>query len=93
MQGPGQLVRRAEDILTDPQLKWLNAVIEQDHPAVGRRLYPNVPFRLPQSPCRQSTRAPLLGEHTREICRDLLGMSEEETELLKREGVLEDAAP
>ena len=90
---PAGVVCRAEDIIADPQLKWLNAVIEQDHPVVGKRMYPNVPFRLPESPCRRSTRAPLLGEHTREICRDLLGMSEQEIELLKGEGVLEDAGP
>ncbi len=90
---PAGVVCRAEDILADPQLKWINAVIEQEHPVVGRRLYPNVPFRLPGSPCRRSTRAPLLGEHTRAICRDLLGMSEQEIDILKGEGVLEDGAP
>jgi len=34
--------------------------------------------------------APLLGEHTREIAQQLLGLSLEEVEALMAEGVLED---
>jgi crotonobetainyl-CoA:carnitine CoA-transferase CaiB-like acyl-CoA transferase len=34
--------------------------------------------------------APLLGEHTREIARQRLGLSESEIEALIDEGVLED---
>ena len=88
---PAGVVSRAEDILADPQLQWSHAILELDHPVVGRRMYPNVPFRLPESPARHSTRAPLLGEHTDEICRQMLGMSDEEIGKLKKEGVLEDA--
>jgi crotonobetainyl-CoA:carnitine CoA-transferase CaiB-like acyl-CoA transferase len=40
-----------------------------------------------------SIRAPLLGEHTEEICRQLLGMSQDEMERLKLEGVLESTPP
>jgi benzylsuccinate CoA-transferase BbsF subunit len=54
-------------------------------------MYPNVPFKMPASPPRPSIRAPLLGEHTDEICRELLGMSDKEITKLKEEGVLEDA--
>jgi crotonobetainyl-CoA:carnitine CoA-transferase CaiB-like acyl-CoA transferase len=34
--------------------------------------------------------APYLGEHTREICREVLGMSDAETDALLASGVLED---
>ena len=37
--------------------------------------------------------APALGEHTREICRTLLGMSDAEIEPLVAEGALEDPPP
>lgn len=88
---PAGVVCRARDMIEDPQLKWLGAIIEQDHPVGGKRLYPNVPFKLPASPTCQSIRAPLLGEHTDEICRERLGMLDAEIHSLKKEGVLEDA--
>ena len=37
--------------------------------------------------------APQLGEHTREVCRDLLGLGDEEIERLIADGVLEDVRP
>jgi crotonobetainyl-CoA:carnitine CoA-transferase CaiB-like acyl-CoA transferase len=37
--------------------------------------------------------APQVGEHTREICRELLGMSRNEVEALIREGGLEVTPP
>ena len=39
------VVHRAVDDIEDPQLKWLDAIIELDHPVAGKRLYPNVPFK------------------------------------------------
>jgi len=83
------IVHRAIDDIEDPQLKWLNAIIELDHPVAGKRLYPNVPFKFSGAPHTHSTRAPLLGEHTYEICSDLLGMSRNEIQALSGEGVLE----
>jgi crotonobetainyl-CoA:carnitine CoA-transferase CaiB-like acyl-CoA transferase len=40
----------------------------------------------------QSTPAPLLGQHTEEICRDLLKMSDEEIKQLLEEDVLHNPA-
>jgi benzylsuccinate CoA-transferase BbsF subunit len=86
------IVQRATDTLDDPQLKHLGAIVELDHPVAGKRLYPAIPFKMSNTPPLKSTRAPLLGEHTDEICRKLLGMSEDEIERLKGEGVLEGPA-
>jgi benzylsuccinate CoA-transferase BbsF subunit len=86
---PAGVVQRVPDLLEDPQLKWLGAVIELDHPVVGKRLYPGIPFKMSGTPPLPSIRAPLLGEHTEEICRELLEMSTEEIESLKAEDVLQ----
>ena len=83
------VVQRAIETIEDPQLKHLSAIVELDHPVAGKRLYPAIPFKLSEIPPLKSTRAPLLGEHTNEICRELLGMPEEEIRRLKGEGVLE----
>jgi len=83
------VVQRAPDTLADPQLQWLGAIVELDHSVAGRRLYPGVPFKMSGVPNFESRRAPLLGEHTEEICRELLEMPEEDIKSLKEEGVLQ----
>jgi len=83
------IVQRGPDTLEDPQLKYLGAIVELDHPVAGRRLYPAIPFKMCDTQPLKSIRAPLLGEQTEEICRKLLGMPEEKIERLKKEGVLE----
>jgi benzylsuccinate CoA-transferase BbsF subunit len=80
---------RPAETLTDPQLQWLNAFVEVDHPVAGRRIYPNVPFKMSEVKLPPSTSAPVLGQHTEEICRELLKMSESQINQLKEEGVLE----
>lgn len=86
---PAGVVQRAPDTLKDPQIKHLNALVELDHAEVGKRLYNNVPFHMSETPPVHSRTAPLLGQHTDEICRELLGMSDEEINKLKDEKILE----
>jgi benzylsuccinate CoA-transferase BbsF subunit len=86
------VVQRAPDTLADPQLRWLGSTVELDHPVSGKRLYPGVPFRMSGAPPVQSTAAPLLGQHTEEICRELLKMSGEEIRRLVKEDILHTPA-
>lgn len=86
---PAGVVQRAPDTMKDPQILHDNALVELDHPIVGKRLYPNVALKLSGTPALASTPAPLLGQHTDEICRELLLMSDSDIENLKKEGVLE----
>jgi len=72
------VVAQPYDTIDDLQLHYDRALVELDHPALGRVLYPSPVFRLSGTPAVPSTRAPLLGEHTEEICRELLNMPDEE---------------
>jgi benzylsuccinate CoA-transferase BbsF subunit len=83
------LVQRGVDWANDPQLQHLNAMIEVDHPIVGKLLYPNAPFKISDMVFPSSTPAPLFGQHTEEICQEMLNMSQDEIERLKKEEVLE----
>jgi crotonobetainyl-CoA:carnitine CoA-transferase CaiB-like acyl-CoA transferase len=80
---------RPAEILDDPQLRWLGAVVEVDHPVAGKRLYPGIPFHISDVTLPPSRPAPMLGQHTEEICQELLKMSADEIKSLKDEGVLE----
>ena len=86
------VVQRAPDTLADPQLKWDGAIIELDHPTAGKRLYPGVPFRLSGVPQFKSAPAPMLGQHTEEICRELFAMPDDEIKKLLDEDILHSPA-
>ena len=75
--------------MKDPQILHDKALVELEHPIVGKRLYPNVALKLSATPAVPSKPAPLLGQHTDEICRELLHMSDSDIKNLKKEGVLE----
>jgi benzylsuccinate CoA-transferase BbsF subunit len=86
---PAGVVQRAPDTMKDPQIAHDKALVELEHPIVGKRLYPNVALKLSATPALPSKPAPLLGQHTDEICRELLHMSDSDIKNLKKEGVLE----
>ena len=87
---PAGVVECAEDqVYRDQQLKHRGFIIELDHPAAGKHLYLGQPIKLSDTPALQSRYAPLLGEHTDEILRELLCMSAEEIARLKEEKAIE----
>lgn len=87
-------MNRAPDILEDPQLIERKLFSEMVHPLVERPLPAETgpaPFQhIPPAPQRP---APLPGQDTRAICRDVLRMSADETERLIDEGVLFATTP
>jgi benzylsuccinate CoA-transferase BbsF subunit len=84
------VVQNYQDLLeTDPQLRHRNHFVVLDHPEMGPSAYNAPPFTLsgPDEPTMR-TPAPLLGQHTRQVCADLLAMSDDEIDRLIAEGVL-----
>jgi benzylsuccinate CoA-transferase BbsF subunit len=86
------VVQRAPDTLADPQLRWFGSIVELEHSVAGARLYPGVPFRMSGAPPMQSAAAPLLGQHTEEICREMLKMPDKEIQRLVKEDILHTPA-
>ncbi|OBK55493.1 CaiB/BaiF CoA transferase family protein [Mycobacterium kubicae] len=82
-------MNRPPDLLTDPQLLERNVLQELVHPLIQRPLPAETgpaPFRhIPPAPQRP---APLPGEHTRQVCRDLLGLTAADIERLIAERTL-----
>ena len=86
---PSGPVQDARDVLdNDPQLAQRKHWVTLDHPEVGPSTYNSAPYRYSHAESAPTAPAPLLGQHTREICRDLLGMSENEIDQLTEDGVL-----
>ena len=86
---PAGQLNRPPDVLEDPQLRDRKLFSDMTHPLFDQPLPAETgpaPFRhIPPAPQRP---APLPGQHTREICRKVLGMSSEDTEKLINTGVL-----
>ena len=59
-----------QEVLSSPHLKQRGFFVEIDHPVVGKHRYCGAPFRLSKTPWSQG-RAPLFGEHTRNILDEL----------------------
>ena len=81
-----------EELAEEPSLRATGTVVEVDHPTRGRYLSVGNPVKLSDSPSEVG-RSPLLGEHTTEIMRDVLGYGDGEIEAARREGAIgsEDA--
>ena len=69
-------VQSAEDrVEHDPQLKARGMYAELDHPLLGRRKVQNVPFKHSKTPAAVHRPAPLIGQHTRQVMQERLGLS------------------
>ena len=80
-------VLRTDELLDDEQLQSLGVVIETEHPVAGVRRQLGLPWRTDKGGAAYR-RAPLLGEHTREVLTTLLGVSDAEYARLEQAGVL-----
>ncbi len=71
-----------KELAEDEGLRATGTIVEVDHPKRGPYISVGCPIKMSDSPV-EVTRSPLLGEHTVEILRDVLGYSAEEIEELR----------
>jgi len=83
------MVRTAKDVIDCPQLKHRHYFWTLEHPEIGEQIYPGSSFILSKTPAQLKMAAPCLGQHTEYVCKDVLGMSEEEYISLLIDKVLE----
>jgi formyl-CoA transferase len=82
-----------KELAHEPSLRETGTVVEIEHPTRGAYLSVGNPIKLSDS-AADVTRSPLLGEHTGEIMRDVLGFSNAEIDAARSVGAVgsEDAA-
>lgn len=83
------LAANSADLNLDPQLKYHGHYQIREHPEVGQVVHELPPFRLSATPAEVKMTAPCLGEHTDLVCREILGISEEEFLDFYQQGVFE----
>ncbi len=76
-----------KEIAAEQSLRETGTVVEVDHPERGKYLSVGCPIKLSGSPV-EVARSPLLGEHTDEILRDVLGFSAEDVASMKDAGAI-----
>ena len=79
-----------KELAEDQSLFATGTMVEVDHPTRGKYLSVGNPIKLSASPS-EVERSPLLGEHTDEVLRDVLGYSDQEIAALKAAGATEPA--
>jgi formyl-CoA transferase len=76
-----------KEIAEERALRKTGTVVEVDHPTRGKYLTVGNPIKLSDSPS-DVQRSPLLGEHTDEILRTLLGLNDDEIQDARRQGAI-----
>jgi crotonobetainyl-CoA:carnitine CoA-transferase CaiB-like acyl-CoA transferase len=69
------------EAFADPQIRAREMVVEIEHPTLGRLRTPGSPIKMSETPPVVARPAPLLGEHTREVLREV-GYSDAEISTL-----------
>jgi benzylsuccinate CoA-transferase BbsF subunit len=72
----------------DPHMKVRGYYEYLDHPETGRAAYDGPAARLSETPAHHRAPAPLLGEHTMDVCERIIGLSTDEIADLLAEGIL-----
>jgi len=85
---PASRVYRAPDMLEDPQFQAREAIVELPHPVFGELKMQNAFPKLSGTPGRVRWPGPALGEHTREVLKNLAGCSEAALAELRAKGVI-----
>jgi formyl-CoA transferase len=81
-----------KELLEEPSLRKTGTVVEVDHPTRGKYLTVGNPIKLSDSPS-EVKRSPLLGEHTDEILRQVLGYDDRKVQEFKESGALGGTKP
>jgi formyl-CoA transferase len=77
-----------KELADDQSLRATGTVVEVDHPKRGKYLSVGNPIKLSDSPS-DVKRSPLLGEHTDEILRTVLGFSDHQIAEIHASGALD----
>jgi formyl-CoA transferase len=81
-----------KELAAEQSLRKTGTIVEVDHPTRGKYLTVGNPIKLSESPS-EVKRSPLLGEHTEEILRSVLGFDESKVGEIKASGAIGGAKP
>jgi crotonobetainyl-CoA:carnitine CoA-transferase CaiB-like acyl-CoA transferase len=81
-------VLNLDEVMRNEQAQHREMFVRVDHPTLGETTLPGFPIKFSETKGDVTTPAPLLGQYNCEVYSELLGLSEDEIEALRREGVI-----
>ena len=85
---PCSPIHSIDQIVNDPVVAHRQMLAAIQQPGAGRLSIAASPFRMSVTPGRVYSPAPLQGEHTIEVLRDLLEYEEDSIRILREQGVV-----
>ena len=85
---PNGPINDLAQVFEEPQVKARAVKIELSHPVAGRLPLVASPMRFSGTPLEYRLPPPLLGEHTEEVLKNLLGKTDAEIAKLRADGVV-----
>lgn len=81
-------VAEIPDVVESPQIKARDMLVEIEHPELGPITVPGIPVKLSASPGSIRKAPPLPGEDNDAVYHSVLGLSDQDVEQLREEGVI-----
>jgi crotonobetainyl-CoA:carnitine CoA-transferase CaiB-like acyl-CoA transferase len=85
---PNGPINDIAQVFEEPQVKARGIRVELDHPVAGKLPTVASPMRFSATPVEYRCAPPVLGQHTGQVLKDLLGKSEAEIASLRAAGIL-----
>jgi crotonobetainyl-CoA:carnitine CoA-transferase CaiB-like acyl-CoA transferase len=76
------------DVFANPQVQARGMAMDMPHPTAGKVTLLRSPMKLSATPAGAELPPPLLGQHTDEVLRDVLGRSAEDIAAMRARGVV-----
>lgn len=77
-----------DQVKANEHAKAREMFVKVDHPTLGEVILPGFPIKFSETKGDITMPAPLLGQHNEEVYSELLGLSKEKLEELRKEGVV-----
>jgi len=81
-------VQDIAQVAKDPQMAARDMFIEVPHPVLGSVKMAGNPIKMSRTPAEPKGAPPVLGEHSGDVLSQLLGVSQEQVDALRAEGVI-----
>jgi crotonobetainyl-CoA:carnitine CoA-transferase CaiB-like acyl-CoA transferase len=85
---PVSPVRDFQDVVNHPQSTEREMFPTIEHPAAGAHRATGTPVKLSETPGTPGAPAPLLGQHTRRVLKDLVALDDSEIDALATSGII-----
>ena len=82
-------INTIDKVLANAQVLSREMLVELEHPVAGKHVVAGPPYKMSRTPASADTAAPVLGAHTEQVLREVLGFGAADIERYRKEGCFE----